>query len=196
MGEIMHSDALGALGMLTAFAGMILAMNSGTRLLGFALLAAAVVMGVAGLVRRREPVDPLLQPHKPKPGRIPLLAVIFALVGVGFNSLAPVQEKLKAIEETEYTEEQLREMEDALRYGSRNGRRLRRAERAEGASIGNPLPLGSTVRIDGWAITVHAPDAHTATYTGATTAKPYTVLVKDEVIEVAVGNATRYVAVH
>ena len=76
----MNANTLGTIGALVAFAGTILAMSSGTKLVGIVLLGTALTMGVVGLAQVRS--EPRRQ-HHPTPGRAPRLAVVLALVGIG-----------------------------------------------------------------------------------------------------------------
>lgn len=196
----MNTTTLGTVGALAAFAGTILAMSSGTKLAGIVLLATALTMGTVGLAHSRtltrgqrhhlhgQPHHPA---HSPKHGRVPALAVVLALAGMGFNSIPAVQTELAEIEAHEYTQEELLEMQRDFQRGSDLGRRL---HVTEGASRSNPLPLGSTVRLGGWAITVHSPTDIQADYSGAAPEKPYELTEQGDVMRVKVGFRTRYVA--
>jgi len=196
----LSTTTLGTVGALAAFAGTILAMSSGTKLAGIVLLATALTMGTVGLADSRtlardqrhhlhgQPHHPA---HSPKHGRVPALAVVLALAGMGFNSIPAVQTELAEIEAHEYTQEELLEMQRDFQRGSDLGRRL---YVTEGASRSNPLPLGSTVRLGGWAITVHSPTDIHADYSGATPEKPYELTEQGDVMRVKVGFHTRYVA--
>ena len=196
----MNTTTLGTVGALAAFAGTILAMSSGTKLVGIVLLATALTMGTVGLAhsrtlargqrhhlngRQHHPA------HSPRPGRVPAFAIGFALFGIGFNSIPAVQAELKEIEAHEYTQEELLEMQRDFQRGSDLGRRL---YVTEGASRSNPLPLGSTVRLSGWAITVHSPTDIQADYSGTAPEKPYELTEQGDVMRVKVGFHTRYVA--
>lgn len=196
----MNTTTLGTVGALAAFAGTILAMSSGTKLAGIVLLATALTMGTVGLAHSRpltrgqrhhfhgQPHHPA---HSPKHGRVPAFAAVLALAGIGFNSIPAVQTELAEIEAHEYTQEELLEMQRDFQRGSDLGRRL---YATEGASRSNPLPLGSTVRLGGWAITVHSPTDIHADYSGATPEKPYELTEQGDVMRVKVGYQSRYVA--
>ena len=175
----MNAATLGAAGSLAAFAGTLLAMNHGTRLAGIALLGTALTLGAVGLALRI------------RPRRGPALTATLALAGLGFTSIPTVQTQLSAIEAHEYTEEQFRQVQRDAQHRGRLGRRLAAAERT---SIGNPLPPGSTVKLDGWEITVRSPTDIRATHDGTAPWQPYELTQEGEVMEVKVGDRTRYVA--
>lgn len=175
----MNATTLGAAGSLVAFAGTLLAMNHGTRLAGIVLLGTALTLGAVGLALRI------------RPRRGPALAAAVALAGLGFTSIPAVQTQLLTIEAHEYTEEQFRQVQRDAQHRGRLGRRL---AAAEGTSIGNPLPPGSTVKLDGWEITVRSPTDIGATHNGAAPWQPYELTQKGEVMEVEIGDQTRYVA--
>lgn len=177
-GILVNATMLGAAGSLTAFAGTILAMNHGTRLAGIVLLGTALTLGAVGLALRT------------RPRRGPALAAAVALAGLGFTSIPAVPTQLLAIEAHEYTEEQFRQVQRDAQHRGRLGRRL---AAAEGTSIGNPLPPGSTVKLDGWEITVHSPTDIRATHDGAAPWQPYELTQKGEVMEVKVGDQARYI---
>lgn len=126
-----------------------------------------------------------------RPRRGPTLAAVLALAGLGFTSVPAVQTQLSAIEAHEYTEEQFRQVQRSAQHDGRLGRRL---AAAEGTSIGNPLPPGSTVKLGGWEITVHSPADIRATHDGAVPERPYELTRKGAVMEVKVGDQARYVA--
>ncbi|OFT58748.1 hypothetical protein HMPREF3151_03495 [Corynebacterium sp. HMSC05H05] len=107
----MNANTLGTIGALVAFAGTILAMSSGTKLVGIVLLGTALTMGVVGLAQVRS--EPRRQ-HHPTPGRAPRLAVVLALVGIGVNSIPSVQAALAEIESHEITDEQWRQLQKDL----------------------------------------------------------------------------------
>lgn len=171
----MNANTLGAAGSLAAFAGTLLAMNHGTRLAGIVLLGTALTLGAIGLAQRT------------RPRRGPALA----LAGLGFTSIPAVQTQLSALESHEYTEEQFRQVQRSTQHYGRLGRRL---AAAEGTSIGNPLPPGSTVKLHGWEITVRSPTDIRATHDGAAPWQPYELTQKSAVMEVKVGDQARYVA--
>ena len=175
----MNANTLGAAGSLVAFAGTLLAMNHGTRLAGIVLLGTALTLGAIGLAQRT------------RTRRAPALAATLALAGLGFTSIPAVQTQLLAVEAHEYTEEQFRQVQRDAQHRGRLGRRL---AAAEGTSIGNPLPPGSTVKLDGWEITVRSPTDIRATHDGAAPWQPYELTQKVEIMEVKVGDQTRYVA--
>ena len=193
----MNTTTLGTVGALAAFAGTILAMSSGTKLAGIVLLATALTMGTVGLAHSRTLARGQRHHLHGRPsqssrhGRVPALAIGFALAGIGFNSIPAVQAELKEIEAHEYTQEELLEMQRDFQRGSDLGRRL---YVTEGASRSNPLPLGSTVRLGGWAITVHSPTDIQADYSGAAPEKPYELTEQGDVMRVKAGFRTRYVA--
>ncbi|NKY68964.1 hypothetical protein [Corynebacterium mucifaciens] len=174
----MNATMLGAAGSLAAFAGTILAMNHGTRLAGIVLLSVALTLGAVGLALRI------------RPRRGPALAAALALAGLGFTSIPAVQTQLAAIEAHEYTEEQFKQVQRSAQHYGRLGRQL---AAAEGTSISNPLPPGSTVKLDGWEITVRSPTDIRATHDGAAPEQPYELTQKGEVMEVKVGDQTRYI---
>ncbi|WP_288864368.1 hypothetical protein [uncultured Corynebacterium sp.] len=175
----MNATTLGAAVSLAAFAGTILAMSQGTRLAGIVLLSGALTLGAIGLAQRI------------RPRRGPALAAALALAGLGFTSIPAVQTQLAAIEAHEYTEEQFRQVQRDAQHRGRLGRRL---AAAEGTSIGNPLPPGSTVRLDGWEIAVHSPTDIRATHDGAAPEQPYELTRQGAVMEAKVGDQARYVA--
>ena len=177
-GTLVNATTLGAAGSLAAFAGTILAMSQGTRLAGIVLLSGALTLGAVGIALRI------------RPRRGPALAAAVALAGLGFTSIPAVQTQLLAIEAHEYTEEQFRQVQRDAQHRGRLGRRL---AAAEGTSTGNPLPPGSTVKLDGWEITVHSPTDIRATHDGAGPSQPYELTQKGEVMEVKVGDHTRYI---
>ena len=107
----MNASTLGTIGALVAFAGSILAMSSGTKLVGIVLLGAALTMGVVGLAQVRS--EPRCQ-RQPKPSRAPMFAVVLALVGIGVNSIPAVQAELAEIESHEITDEQWRQLQKDL----------------------------------------------------------------------------------
>ena len=193
----MNATTLGTVGALAAFAGTILAMSSGTKLAGIVLLVTALTMGTVGLAHSRTLARGQRHHLHGRPsqssrhGRVPALAIGFALAGIGFNSIPAVQTELAEIEAHEYTQEELLEMQRDFQRGSGLGRRL---YVTEGASRSNPLPLGSTVRLGGWAITVHSPTDIHADYSGATPEKPYELTEQGDVMRVKVGYQSRYVA--
>ena len=107
----MNASTLGTIGTLVAFAGSILAMSSGTKLIGIVLLGAALTMGVIGLAQVSS--EPRRQ-HQTTPSRAPMFAVVLALVGIGVNSIPTVQAELAEIEGHEITDEQWRQMQKDL----------------------------------------------------------------------------------
>ena len=174
----MNATTLGVAGSLAAFAGTILTMSQGTRLAGIVLLGTALTLGAVGLAIRI------------RPRRGPALAAAVALAGLGFTSIPAVQTQLLAIEAHEYTEEQFKQVQRSAQHYGRLGRQL---AAAEGTSISNPLPPGSTVKLDGWEITVRSPTDIRATHNGAAPWQPYELTQKGEVMEVKVGDQTRYI---
>lgn len=196
----MNTTTLGTVGALAAFAGTILAMSSGTKLAGIVLLATALTMGTVGLTHSRTLArgqrhhiqgHPARPSQSSSPGGTPAFAVVLALAGMGFNSIPAVQAELAEIEAHEYTQEELLQMQRDFQRGSDLGRRL---YVTEGASRSNPLPLGSTVRLSGWAITVHSPTDIQADYSGTAPEKPYELTEQGDVMRVKVGYQSRYVA--
>lgn len=143
------------------------------------LLGTALTLGAVGLAQRTWT------------RRGPALAAALALAGLGFTSIPAVQKPLAALESHEYTEEQFRQVQRSAEHYGRLGRQL---AATEGTSIGNPLPPGSTVKLGGWEITVHSPTDIRATHDGAAPEHPYELTRKGAVMEVKVGDQTRYIA--
>lgn len=110
----MNANTLGTIGALVAFAGTILAMSSGTKLVGIVLLGTALTMGVVGIAQVRSEPRRQHHPHQPPPDRAPRRAVVLALVGIGVNSIPSVQAELAEIESHEITEEQWRQLQKDL----------------------------------------------------------------------------------